>query len=121
MPIVLGGWRFPRKAIGATCRSASKILAERCYDGCERLVSPCFLVAANPGPLGNDQMRRIFVEIISACRALEHPIRVAFLGPEFTYLHEAARAFGTDSVVAKARLNETHHLNNASIYSVAPR
>jgi chorismate mutase/prephenate dehydratase len=47
--------------------------------------------AANPGPLTNEQIRGIFVEIISACRSLEHPIRVAFLGPEFTYSHEAAR------------------------------
>jgi chorismate mutase/prephenate dehydratase len=49
------------------------------------------VAAFNPGPLSADQLRRIFVEIISACRALEHPIRVAFLGPEHTYSHEAAR------------------------------
>src|SRR5258708_7928366 len=49
------------------------------------------MLAENPGPLTDDQVKRIYVEIISACRALEHEPRVAFLGPEHTYSHEAAR------------------------------
>src|SRR5271170_3820148 len=49
------------------------------------------MIAENPGPLTGDQVKRIYVEIISACRALEHEPRVAFLGPEHTYSHEAAR------------------------------
>src|SRR5260221_13322052 len=48
------------------------------------------MLAENPGPLTDDQVKRIYVEIISACRALEHEPRVAFLGPEHTYSHEAA-------------------------------
>jgi chorismate mutase / prephenate dehydratase len=47
--------------------------------------------AHNSGPLSAEHLRRIFVEIISACTALEQPIRVAYLGPEHTYSHEAAR------------------------------
>jgi chorismate mutase / prephenate dehydratase len=46
----------------------------------------------NRGPLSADHLRRIFVEIISACTALEQPVRIAYLGPEHTYSHEAARA-----------------------------
>jgi chorismate mutase/prephenate dehydratase len=50
------------------------------------------VVAHNPGPLSGEHLRRIFTEIISACLALEGTLRVAYLGPEHTYSHEAARA-----------------------------
>jgi chorismate mutase/prephenate dehydratase len=40
---------------------------------------------ANPGPLPADSVTRIFVEVISACRALEGRIRVGYLGPEGTF------------------------------------
>ena len=49
------------------------------------------MIAENQGPLADEHIKRIFIEIISACRALEHAPRVAFLGPEHTYSHEAAR------------------------------
>ncbi len=44
----------------------------------------------NQGPLDNEEMARLFREIMSACLALEQPVQVAFLGPEGTFTQEAA-------------------------------
>jgi chorismate mutase/prephenate dehydratase len=46
----------------------------------------------NPGPFPTEALRAVFSEIISACLSLEQPLRVAFLGPEATFTHMAARA-----------------------------
>jgi len=39
----------------------------------------------NSGPLASGPMVSVFREIISACRALEEPLRVAYLGPAGTF------------------------------------
>lgn len=44
----------------------------------------------NPGPLPATEAARLMREIMSACLALEHPLRVAYLGPDGTYTHLAA-------------------------------
>ena len=50
------------------------------------------------GALGEESLRNIYTEIISACRNLESPTKVAFLGPWATFTHQAAiRNFGTSS------------------------
>ncbi|MBD5801131.1 P-protein [Azoarcus sp. Aa7] len=49
------------------------------------------LAAANPGPLPDQAVQRIFREIMSACLALEHPTKVAYLGPAGTFSESAAR------------------------------
>ena len=48
------------------------------------------LRAANPGPLPADAIGHLFIELISACRALEQALSVAFLGPRGTFSEEAA-------------------------------
>ncbi len=49
----------------------------------------------NQGPLPDEEMARLFREIMSACLALEQPMRIAFLGPAGTYTHDAAlKQFG---------------------------
>lgn len=56
------------------------------------------LAAENPGPLPNLALKAIFREIISASRALEAPMRIAYLGPAGTFSHRAALdKFGTSS------------------------
>jgi chorismate mutase/prephenate dehydratase len=47
-------------------------------------------VANNSGPLGDEAVRAVFRELISGTRAVQTPIRVAYLGPEFTFSHLAA-------------------------------
>jgi len=43
------------------------------------------VAAANPGPLPVESLTRIFVEIVSGCRALEQRLRVGYLGPAGTF------------------------------------
>ncbi|MCW7552241.1 prephenate dehydratase [Endozoicomonas gorgoniicola] len=53
----------------------------------------------NDGPLGDEEMARLFREIMSACLALEEPVKVAFLGPEGTFTQQAAvKHFGHSAV-----------------------
>ena len=47
-------------------------------------------VSNNAGPLTDEAVRAIFRELISGTRAVQTPIRVAYLGPEFTFSHLAA-------------------------------
>lgn len=48
------------------------------------------VMARNAGPLPDEDMGRLFREIMSCCLALEKPMTVAYLGPEGTYTHAAA-------------------------------
>ena len=43
----------------------------------------------NPGPLPSSDLQSIFREVMSACRALEKRVTVAFLGPAGTYSEQA--------------------------------
>lgn len=45
---------------------------------------------SNPGPLSDEEMARLFREVMSACLALEKPMTIAFLGPEGTFTQAAA-------------------------------
>jgi len=46
--------------------------------------------AAAAGPLPANGLRAIYREILASSRALQAPLRVAFLGPEATFSHQAA-------------------------------
>ena len=44
----------------------------------------------NPGPLSNQEVGRLIREVMSACLALEQPLKIAYLGPEGTFTQAAA-------------------------------
>ena len=49
----------------------------------------------NEGPLRNEEMLRLFREIMSACLAQQEPLKVGFLGPEGTFTQTAVlKQFG---------------------------
>ncbi len=56
------------------------------------------LKAANAGPLQASSIAPIWREVMSACRALETPTRVAYLGPAGTFSEEAALSYFGSSI-----------------------
>lgn len=59
----------------------------------------------NPGPLADEEIVRLFREMMSACLALEQQLCIAFLGPAGTYTEEAALKHFGHSVETKALLS----------------
>ncbi|MSQ59595.1 MAG: prephenate dehydratase [Betaproteobacteria bacterium] len=49
------------------------------------------LEGLNTGPLPAEAVRALFTEVISACRAVEEPLAVGYLGPRGTFSEDAAR------------------------------
>jgi chorismate mutase / prephenate dehydratase len=47
------------------------------------------VIERNEGPLSDEEMVRLFREIMSACLAQQEPLKVAFLGPEGTFTQQA--------------------------------
>jgi len=56
--------------------------------------------SSNPGPLPDEEMARLFREIMSACLALEKPMHIAFLGPVGTFTQAAALKHFGHSVIS---------------------
>jgi chorismate mutase/prephenate dehydratase len=48
------------------------------------------LKSLNKGPLSDDEIARLIREVMSACLALEQPLKIAYLGPEGTFTQSAA-------------------------------
>jgi chorismate mutase / prephenate dehydratase len=73
------------------------------------------LKSVNTGPLQNTSVAPIWREIMSACRALETPTRVAYLGPAGTFSEEAALGFFGASIVRLpcASIDEVMHAATA--------
>jgi len=59
------------------------------------------LLKQNRGPLSDDCVQAVFRELISGSRALQAPLKVAFLGPQYSYSHLAAiKRFGHSAELA---------------------
>ena len=73
------------------------------------------LKAANAGPLPTESVAPIWREIMSACRALETPTRVAYLGPAGTFSELAALGYFGSSIVKVlcANADEVFHATSA--------
>ncbi len=82
------------------------------------------LKAQNVGPLQTTSVAPIWREIMSACRALETPTRVAYLGPAGTFSEEAALGFFGSSIlrVPCANFDEVFHATatGAADFGVVP-
>lgn len=82
------------------------------------------LKAINPGPLRSESVAPIWREIMSACRALETPTRVAYLGPAGTFSELAALGFFGTSIVRVpcANFDEVLHqtVAGAADFGVVP-
>ena len=73
------------------------------------------LQSVNPGPLKSENVATVWREIMSACRALEAPQRVAYLGPAGTFSEQAAIQFFGSSIehVPCVNFDEVFHAATA--------
>ncbi len=82
------------------------------------------VASSNEGPLSNDSLKAIYRELISGSRAIEQHLRVAHLGPAWTYSHLAAlhRFGGSVDFVPVASISAAFEEVNAghSHYGVVP-
>jgi chorismate mutase/prephenate dehydratase len=82
------------------------------------------LQTANTGPLKGESVALIWREVMSACRALEAPQRVAYLGPAGTFSEEAALRFFGSSIahIPCTNFDEVFHAatSGSAEYGVIP-
>jgi chorismate mutase/prephenate dehydratase len=128
-----------RKAIDAIDQQLLKLLSERASHaqqiGHLKQGGPAYrpereaevlrnVTAANPGPVPDAAVARIYTEIMSACRALEQPLSIAYLGPQGTFSEMAlVKQFGSGvQGLPCASFDEVFHAaeTGAAAYAVVP-
>jgi chorismate mutase/prephenate dehydratase len=82
------------------------------------------VIERNHGPLRDEEMVRLFRELMSACLAQEEPLKVAYLGPEGTFTQSAVLKHFGHSVRALSvpTIAEVFHEVEAGVadFGVAP-
>jgi chorismate mutase/prephenate dehydratase len=63
------------------------------------------VMARNEGPIANEDMARLFREVMSVCLALEEPLKVAYLGPQGTFTQAAALKHFGHSVQCESQIS----------------
>jgi chorismate mutase/prephenate dehydratase len=79
-----------RAEIAQRIGSLKRCDARRIYDPAREAEVLNRVVAENPGPLSDTAVRAVFRELVSGTRAVQIAVRVAYLGPAFTFSHLAA-------------------------------
>jgi chorismate mutase/prephenate dehydratase len=128
-----------RKAIDALDQQLLKLLSERAAHAQEighlKQGGPVYrpereaevlrkVMAANAGPIPDAVVAQIYTQIMSACRALEQPLSVAYLGPQGTFSEMALeKQFGSGvQGLPCASFDEVFHAaeTGAAAYAVVP-
>jgi chorismate mutase/prephenate dehydratase len=114
---LLGERAAQAQAIGHA-KSGAKYRPEREAEVLRRVV------ARSRGPLPASALARLYTEIMSACRALEDGISVAYLGPQGTFSEEAAiKQFGSQAMLRPcASIDDVFREveSGAALYGVVP-
>src|SRR5699024_43815 len=73
---------------------------------------------ANPGPIPDTDIARLFREIMSVCLSLEKPLNIGYLGPEGTFTEEATiKHFGGSALRTPIRtIDEIFHAVESGKY-----
>ncbi len=81
-------------------------------------------IKRNQGPLRDEEIARLFREIMSACLAQQEPLKVAFLGPEGTFTQAAVlKQFGSSvRALPMTSIDEVFHEVEAGVadFGVVP-
>lgn len=85
-------WINQRAAVAREIGALKQAAAQNIFDQAREAEVLERAVLNNAGPLSNDSVRAVFRELISGTRAVQTRLRVAYLGPEFTFSHLAAIA-----------------------------
>lgn len=81
------------------------------------------IITQNQSKLKDEDIKKIFQDIVAACRNIQQPIKAAFLGPLYTFSHAAAiQCFGNVDFVPKNSIKEAILVTEQGLadYTIVP-